>query len=177
MAQSPFVSSLGFEIRWRARPPEHIIQPHAAYLGAVAWWKTDPAYSAYTSHPHQLPLPSPLHPSLGSPAAVAAAAATAAAPRGNLHFNRQSCSPSPNEGMCSGEQQETHPAAQVSNEPSSQFLGQGKLAYIFSHWASLSAAYGSIYINIYIYTYMHILHNKLDLWNEIWYGVTLDWGW
>jgi len=102
------------------KPVEHIIQPHAGYLGAAAWWKTHPAYSANTSHPHQLPLPSPQHPRLSSPAAVAASAA-AAAPRENLHFNRQSCSPSPNEGMCSGEQQETHPAAQVSNEPSRQF--------------------------------------------------------
>lgn len=67
--------------------------------------------------------PSSLHPSLSLPAAVAAAVSTAAQ-RENLHFNRQSCTPSPNEGMCSGKQQEMHPAAQVSNEPSTQFLGQ-----------------------------------------------------
>ncbi len=127
---------------------EHCTQPHAAYLRAAAWWKTGPAYSTYTSHPHLPPLPSPLHLSLILPAVVAAdaAPATAAATRGNLHFNRQSCSPSPNEGMCSGKQQETHPAAQVSNEPSRRFLSQRK--WYFSHWASLSAAHGRIYINI-----------------------------
>ena len=171
------------EICWRAQPAERIIQPHTAYLGAAAWWKTDPAYSAHTSHPHHPPLPAASQSGL----AVTAAAAAATAPRGNLHFNRQSCSPSPNEGMCSGKQQETHPAARFQWTLQT-ISGPEKMIFLATRppCLELMAVYIKSYLYLYLYKHSKCIHtdthayfteNKL-LWNEIWYGAILDqWWW
>lgn len=144
MAPSPFISSLSFQRR--AQPAEHFIQPHAAYLYASMLWKTDPAYSRYTSHPP------PTAPSFSASSQSAASAGTTrAAMRGNLHFNRQSCSPSPNEGYVLRQTAGNVPSC-TSFEWTLQMVTIERKVIFLATGSFLSASYGNVFINIYTFT-------------------------
>lgn len=119
-----------------------------ATLCLSACWKTDPAYSTYTSHPHQpLPLlpccspvwacpPPPLLPPLLLPLH-----------RGGIYILIGRAAHRLRMRVCvqANSRKRTQLHKFPMNPPDDSWAGEND---IFSHWASPSAAYGSRYINV-----------------------------
>lgn len=170
MARSPFVSILGFEIHWRAR------QPSISYSHMLPIWerlhgerqilpiaRTPLTPTSLSFLPRCIPvwvrLPSslllllPLHRE-GIYILIGRAA---------HRLRMRVC-------VQANSRKRTQLHKFPMNPPDNSWAREND---IFSHWASLSAAYGSIYINISKYTHAYFTKQTRSLkWDLIWCHVT-----